>query len=162
MPLVSNSKECVGSKLFVLPYYGYGWGRPDLGGGSTSPLESIGPEPFHIRVDEAILCNEAVMGVGGVIDEPTHQFDKYWCACLLRNPDECDFNTRPGDYMIWIAKKQLPIHPAPYPQKALGQWVTFDKSSFCLCGYGRVAESVDWIQDIYERTMNSRRLVKEQ
>jgi len=102
------------------------------------------------------------MGVAGEIDEPAHQFGKFWCACLLRNPDECDFTNRPGDYMVWIARKALPIHPAPYPEKALYDWVAFDQAEFCLCGYGAVAESVERIQDIYKRTMNSRKLAKGQ
>jgi hypothetical protein len=100
------------------------------------------------------------MGVTGTVDEPAHQFSKYWCACLLRNPDECDFTAQPGHYMVWIAKKKLPMHPAPYREKALYQWVKFDRSEFCLCGFGVVAESVDWIQDIYNRTMISRRTAK--
>jgi hypothetical protein len=160
MPLQPKSEKWIGQKLFVLPHYGYGWGRPDLGGGSTSPLESLGPEPFYAKVEELILCVGEPMGITGTIDEPSHQFDKYWYACLLRNPDECDFTANPGDYMIWIAEKKLPIHPAPYPQKALAQWVVFEESKFCLCGYGVVAESVEWIKDKFNVAAKARKQAK--
>jgi hypothetical protein len=102
------------------------------------------------------------MALTGTIEETDHEFNNYWCACLLRNTDASDFTAKPGHYMIWIAPRALPIDPAPYPTKALYEWVTFDKSGFCLCGFGTVAESVQWIGDIYTRTMNSRKLAKEQ
>lgn len=162
MPIIATCKNHVGHNLFVLPYYGYGWGRPDLGVSSTSVLESLEPEPFHLHMKEPILCNGDLMGVSGPVREPRHQYDKFWCACLLRRTDECDFTTHPGDYLVYIAKEALPMHPAPYPQKALGQWVVFDKSEFCLCGYATVAESVQWVQDVYQRTMDSRKRVEEQ
>jgi len=159
MPFTETCKRYMGQTLFVLPYYGYGWVREDLEVRILGPLDKLGPEPFHLRVEELIYCDRQLMGVSGIIGEQKHQFDKYWCGCLLRNTDDSDFTDHPGQYMIWIAQKKLSIHPSPYPEKALYEWVTFDKSEFCLCGYGAVAESMQWIQDIYDRTMNSRKLV---
>lgn len=159
MPLTKNCKEYASRSLLVLPYYGHGWTRPDLDSPPQDRLASLGPEPFHLKIEDFILCDKQLMGVSGTIDEQKHQFDKYWCGCLLRNTDDSDFTAHPGQYMVWIAQKKLPIHPAPYPGKALYEWVTFDKSVFCLCGFGTVAESVQWIRDIYKRTMDSRKLV---
>jgi hypothetical protein len=100
------------------------------------------------------------MGMSGYIAETGHEFERYWCCCLLRNTNLSDFTTSPGQFTIWIAPQKLPVHPAPYPQKALFEWVAFKKTEFVLCGYGTVAESVNWIEEIFERTMNSRRRVK--
>jgi len=162
MPLTEASKKYMGHVLFALPYYGYGWTRKDLAVGTLGPLDMLGPEPFHLRVQEPVYCERQIMGITGRIEEPGHGLDKYWCACLLRNTDDSDFTTHPGQYLIWITPQELSINPAPYPEKALAEWITFDKSEFCLCGYGVVAESVEWMQDIYTRTMNSRKLAKEQ
>jgi hypothetical protein len=162
MPLTETCRRYVGRNLFVLPYYGYGWNRQDVAEPPKTLLDTLGPEPFHLRVGEIISDGRDLMALTGTIEETDHQFNDYWCACLLRNTDASDFTAKPGDYMIWIARKALPIHPAPYPEKALYHWVTFDKSVFCLCGFGTLAESVDWIQDIYKRTMNSRKRVKDQ
>jgi len=157
MPLTELSKTHVGRALFVLPYYGYGWTRRDLAVKTLGPLDKLGPEPFHLRVKEPVYCENQIMGITGEIEEPGHGLDKYWCVCLIRSTDDSDFTTYPGQYMIWIAREALSINPAPYPEKALAEWVTFDKSKFCLCGYGVVAESVQWIQDIYNTTMASRK-----
>ena len=81
-------------------------------------------------------------------------------VCLLRNPDDCDLTEHAGDYMVCIAQKKLPIHPAPYPEKALGQWIQFNQSEFCLCGFGMVAESLKWVKKKYDLAMYSRRLAK--
>jgi hypothetical protein len=113
-------------------------------------------------VDEFIFCKQQLMGMAGTINEPHHEFNNYWCCCLLRNTEDSDLTAHPGQYMIWIAKKKLSVHPLPYPEKALYEWVTFEKSEFCLCGFGAVAESVQWIQDIYKTTMDSRKLVADQ
>jgi hypothetical protein len=157
MPLVDACKLYVGRYLLVVPYYGYGWTRPDLGGPAPEPPGSLGPEPYHLEVEEIIYCQDKVMGVAGTIAEPRHSNNGQWCACLLRNTDDSDFTVHPGHYMIWIALTRLPVHPVPYPQKALYQWVAFDRSSPCLCGYGAVAESVEWIRDLYDTTMATRR-----
>jgi hypothetical protein len=103
-----------------------------------SRLDALGPEPFDLRVDECI----------------------YWCCCLLRNPDERDFTTHCGEYIVWIAQRKLQVIPEPYPKKALGDWVVADKTAFCWGGYGTVAESVDWVKDIYDRTMKGREQAK--
>jgi len=159
MPLTQNCKEHIGRNLLVVPYYGYGWSRQDDGAPPKKPLDKLGPEPFYLRVDEFISCENQLMGMTGIIAEPMHEFNSNWCCCLLRNTDDSDFTAHPGQYMIWIAQKKLQVDPMPYPEKALGQWIKFDKSEFCLCGFGVVAESVQWIQDIYKRTMDSRKLV---
>jgi hypothetical protein len=88
-------------------------------------------------------------------EEPTTTFTPFQRAFQQSN-----FTTRVGKYMIRIAQKKLPVQPAPYPEKALYEWVTPDKSAFCLCGYGTVAESFEWIKDLYEGVMNFRRKVK--
>jgi hypothetical protein len=122
-------------------------------------LDKLGPLPFHLPVNEFVSCGSQLRGIIGSIDETEHDLNGYWCCCLLRNTDATDFTTHPGQFLIWIAKKRLAVHPAPYPEKALFEWVAFDESEFCLCGYGAVAESEEWIKDIYKRTMNSRSLV---
>jgi hypothetical protein len=159
MPFIEACKQYVGRSLFVLPYYGYGWKRKDSAAPPKVKLDTLGPLPFHLPVKEFVSCDSQLMGISGTIDEPEHDLNGYWCCCLLRNTDDSDFTEHPGQYMIWIAKKSLPVHPSPYPEKALYEWVTFDKSEFCLFGYGAVAESAEWIQDIVKRTMNSRKLV---
>ena len=160
MALTEASKEYGGSSLFVLPYYGYGWVRKDLAVGTLGPLDKLGPEPFHLRVEEFVHCEEQIMGISGRIEEPGHALEKHWCTCLLRNTNDSNFTTHPGEYMIWIARERLPINPAPYPKKALAEWVTFDKSAFCLSGYGAVSESIDRIQRTYDIAMDSRKRAK--
>ena len=160
MPLTKTCQQILGHGLFVLPYYGYGWGRQDLGAPPKTPLDSLGPEPFYLRADELIYCNEQIMGMSGIIDEAEHELNGYWCCCLLRNPDDCNLTDQAAHYMVWIAKKKLSIDPAPYPERALFDWVKFDKSEFCLCGFGMVAESVVWVKETYDLAINARKLVK--
>lgn len=78
----------------------------------------------------------------------------------MRNTNDSDFADHLGDYMVWIAQKRLTIQPAPYPEKALYEWVKPDTSAICLCGYGMVAKSVEWLKDKYALVMNSREQVK--
>ena len=162
MPLTTDCKSVLGCNVFVLPYYGYGWGRQDLPDQKKTALESLGPEPFHLHLDEFVYCNEHIMGVSGWIEEREHEFAGYWCCCLLRNPDDCDLTRRAGDYLVWIAKKKLQIDPAPYPEKALGEWIKSDKSQFGLCGFGMVAESVEWVKHKYDLAMSARKLAREE
>jgi hypothetical protein len=159
MPLIATSRDYLGRSLFVLPHYGYGWGRQDVGAPPKTQLDSLGPEPFNILVQDLVYCDQQLVGLSGAISESAHALNKYWCACLLRNTDESNFTTHPGQYLVWIAQKRLPIHPVPYPQEALFNWVRFDKNEFCLCGYGAVAESVQWVQRLYETAMASRKQV---
>ena len=159
MPLITDCQNYLGRDVFVLPYYGYGWGRQDLNAPPKTALESLGPEPFFLRLDELVYCDGEIMGVSGIIDQKEHEYTGFWCCCLLRNPDECDLTEHAGDYLVWIAQKKLSIHPAPYPEKALSQWIKFCKSEFCLCGFGMVAESVKWVKAKYDLAMNSRKLV---
>src|SRR3954469_1210468 len=111
MPLSANCKDYVGSPLFVLPYYGNGWTRPDLGEPPPNPIESLGPEPFHLKVQDLIYCGDELMGATGMIDEPGHPYNGHWSAFYLRMIDEFDFTSRPGDHMVWIARTHLPIRP---------------------------------------------------
>lgn len=160
MPLLKNSTPPLGGKLFVLPYYGYGWAREDLQAPPLTPLNSLGPEPFYIRADEFVVCNNLVMGVIGVIAEPKHELDCFSCTCLLRDPDDCNFTDKAGHYLIWITKKKPEIDPVPHPDRALYDWIKPDRSEFILCGYGMVAESVNWINDTYNLAMKSREQTK--
>ena len=162
MPRINDCQNFLGRKIFVLPYYGYGWGRQDLNASKKTALESLGPEPFFLRLGELVDCNGQIMGVSGIIDQKEHEYTGFWCCCLLRNPDECDLTEHAGDYQVWIAQKKLPIHPAPYPEKALGQWIQFNPSEFCLCGFGMVAESVKWVKEKFNLAMFSRQLAKEE
>ena len=156
MPLTNSCKESIGVKLFVLPYYGYGWSRVDSGPPTESRLDALGPEPFYLQVEECIYCEGEIMGVSGVVSKTGEIFDGFWCCCLLRSVDAHDFTAHCGEYIVCISKKKLKILPEPYPKKALGDWLVHDKSVFCWGGYGTVAESVDWVKDIYDRTIKGR------
>lgn len=155
MPLIEACADYVGRSLFVLPYYGYGWTQPGVDGPAPGPLGSTGPNPFRMRMEELVMCAKELLGASGTISEPQHPFVNKWCCFYLRMTDDYNFTTRPGDYMIWIAEEKLAIDPQP--TKARFQWVSFKESTQCLCGYGTVAESVQWIREIYDRTMASRR-----
>ena len=155
MPLVISSKDYVCHSLLVLPYYGNGWTRPDLGGPPPEPNGHIGPEPFRVQVQELISCANRLVGASGIIVSPDHPLDKHWCAFFLRTLDPCDFSRRPGHYMIWTAPVRLPIQPSP--DTALYEWVSFDKGSPCLCGYGMVAEEAVHMGEFYDMTMATRR-----
>jgi hypothetical protein len=156
MPLHESCKSYVGRKVFVLPYYGYGWGREDVGAPPPDTLSGLGPLPFLLRVSEFIACGREVVGASGAIEEAQHPLDKQWCCFYLRLTSEHDFTNRPGQYMIWIAERKLSIDARP--ERARYEWVSFDKSFPCLCGYGAVAESVEWIRNLYDTTMATRRL----
>lgn len=155
MPLTEECKDYIGRKLIVVPYYGYGWGRPDLGGPCPDPRDSIGPSQFHVCLDELAYCLNTIMGGGGIIVEPNHQFDNHWCGFYLRNPDQCNFTTQLGDYMVWISQTKLQVQPAP--DKALYEWVSFNRASPCLCGYGQVTESVVFMGEFYNRIIQARK-----
>jgi hypothetical protein len=139
MPLYEGSKEYIGKTLLVLPYYGHGWIRADLGTPPPEPHGELGPEPFRVRVENLISCVGDPVGAAGAIEQARHSFERYWCYFYLRTTDECDFTQRPGHYMIWIAPEKLPIQPAP--DRALYEWITPERSKPVLCGYGMVAES---------------------
>lgn len=100
------------------------------------------------------------MGISGIIIKPRDALDGYWCCCLLRNTDERDFTARCGEYIVCIAEKKLVVIPEPYPKKALGDWIAHDKTAFCWGGYGTVAKSVEWVKEIYDRTMQGREQAK--
>jgi hypothetical protein len=155
MPLRKECSQYVGRDLLVLPYYGWGWSRPDLSGPDPEPNGNMGPEPFRLTVEALVHCADQLVGASGVVAEPGHRFDRYWCCFYLRSTDEHDFTTKPGDSMIWISQKQLPVQPLP--EKALYQWVTFDKSSPCWCGYGMAAEGVKEMQATYDIAMEARK-----
>jgi hypothetical protein len=155
MPLIESSRKYIGQSLLVLPYYGNGWTRPDLGGPPPEPNGHIGPEPFRIEVQELILLGNQLQGASGYIKQADHVLDKHWCAFFLRTLDECDFTEKPGHYMIWIAPERLPVQPSP--DKALYQWVAFESRSPCLCGYGMVAEESRYMGQFYSLTMTTRR-----
>jgi hypothetical protein len=161
MPLNKSCNEFLGKTLFILPFYGNGWTRQDLGAPPQTQLDSLGPEPFHIRLDEFIYCNDQIEGISGIIEEQQHNLNGHWCCCLLRSTDDCNFSEHPGHYLVWITKDKFPVNPAPYPKKALFEWVEFDKTKFGLCGFGTVAVSVNWVQDLYNRASGSRQRVKE-
>src|SRR2546421_9889174 len=91
VPLKNSCRESIGHSLFVLPYYGYGWSRVDTVAPPESRLDALGPEPFELKVVECIYCENDIMGISGIVIKPHAAFDGYWCCCLLRNPDECDF-----------------------------------------------------------------------
>ena len=155
MPINEQIKNYIGRNLFTVPYYGYGWNRQDSAAPTASQIDMLGPEPFHFRVDEFIFCDEQCAGVSGFIDQPEHPFNKYWCGCFLRTSEDADFTKNPGQYMVWIVRKKLSVCPSQ--KKALFEWVTPDKSEFCLCGYGAVAESAQWMQAIYDKATASRK-----
>jgi hypothetical protein len=157
MPLSQRTNEYIGRTLFVMPYYGNGWVRADLGKPPPEPHGSLGPAPFRARVEKMIICNGQLMGAMATIDETGHPFDGHWCCFYLRSTEECDFAGNQGHYMIWIAPKELPLQSAP--EKPLYQWVTPDPSTSSLCGYGMVAESKEFMGEFYEITMATRRRV---
>jgi len=160
MPLLEACNQVVGQELFVVPYYGHGWSRLDAGSPPETMLDSLGPEPFYIRVQECVYCENAIVGISGLVVCKQKQLSGYWCCCLLRSPEVHDFTAHYGDYLVYIAERKLAIFPEPYPKKPLGDWVAVDKTAFCLGGYGTVAESADWMKDVYDRTMKGREEVK--
>src|SRR5438552_3982127 len=160
MPLAETCNQYLCRSLFVLPYYGNGWSRADSGPRPPpNMLAALGPEPFHVRIEEWISCAGQLMGASGTIEEPEHPFDKHWCAFYLRQVADFNFSTNPGDDMIWITPTKAEVNARP--EKAIYEWVFFDKSSPCHCGFGTVAEKVEYIGDTYGRTIASRKLVAE-
>ncbi len=159
MPLHAVFEEYVGRKLFVLPYYGYGWNRQDSGASPPTLIDALGPEPFHVRVEDCFFSTGQFVGAGGAISEQRHPFDRHWCVFCLREVGDFNFTDRAGHYMIWITPSKPTVEPSP--EKAIYQWVLFDKSLFCLSGYGMVAESVDYIRETYDKTRASRKLAAE-
>ncbi|HWQ91934.1 MAG TPA: hypothetical protein VN673_09705 [Clostridia bacterium] len=155
MPLSEASKSYIGQKLLVVPYYGHGWGRQDTNAHHREPNQSIGPAPFHVLVDEFIYCAGQAMGASGTISELGHEFDRYWCGFFLRPTTEHDFTAHPGDYMVWICAVKPQV--VALPERALFEWVSFDKSSLALCGFGMVAENEKCMGKTYELAMATRR-----
>lgn len=162
MPLKASSEELIGSKVFVLPYYGYGWSRADSGPPTETVLDALGPRPFDLHVDDCIFCEHDLMGMSGTIINASEGFDGYWCCCILRNADVRDLTANCGDYIVWVAKRKLQLIPEPFSKKALGDWVVTDKSAFCWGGYGTVSKSARWIAELCERVKHSREHAKEQ
>ena len=162
MPLNESCRELIGRKLVVLPYYGHGWTRVDNVTPSETDMDALGPEPFALRLDEVIYCNQEIMGLSGVVDKPNEIFDGYSCCCLLRSTDSHDLKAHCGEYIVWISKRKLEVFPEPYPKKALGDWIVKDETAFCWGGYGTIAESVEWVRDLYERVVKGREQAKKQ
>jgi hypothetical protein len=157
MSLTKQCKEYVEHSVLVLPYYGHGWSRAGLERSEGGKAFSIGPPPFRLQVKEMVSCAGSLMGASGIVREPKHALSGQWCGVFLRMGEEVDFVNRPGHYMVWIASVKPLVQPSL--EKALYEWVTFDKSSPCLCGYGMVAENVDCMRRDYEITMSTRRSV---
>jgi hypothetical protein len=158
MPLIETCRSYVGRTVLVLPYYGYGWTRPDLGQPAPPPVGRFGPEPYHLVIKDLVVHADQFMGASGTIVEAGHDFDQQWCALLLRSTDNHDFTTNPGHYMVWISENELPVRPAA--DLALYEWVTFDKAVPCLCGYGMAADSADCMGRIYRTARTTRERYK--
>jgi hypothetical protein len=159
MPLKQSCSNYVGQRLLVLPYYGYGWSREDAHAPPPKPIDGLGPEPFHVQVEEYFSSGGQLVGAAGLIKEEGHALDRQWCVFCLRESGTYDFKEHPGNYMIWITQAKVRVEPNA--ERAVYEWVIIDRSLPCLCGYGTVAESKDWINEIYNRTMASRKLFME-
>ena len=155
MSLLESCRNYAGRAILVLPYYGHGWSRLDSNAPPADPKTGIGPAPFHITVGEFVSCGDRLVGATGTITEPGHALNGQWCGFLLRMGDDVDLVANPGHYMIWIAATALSIHPSP--KKALYEWVEFDKTFPCLCGYGMVAEQAGNMGAFYKTTMDTRK-----
>jgi hypothetical protein len=155
MPLAESVREHIGRNLLIVPYYGYGWKRQDLGKPRPHLHDSLGPRQFHVRLDELAYCGGEAIGGSGIIVQPKHEFNGYWCGFYLRRTDECNFTAKQGDYMVWIIPSKPQVQPSP--EKALYEWVLFDKALPTLCGYGMVAETADYMGVYYERVVVQRK-----
>jgi len=154
MPFDSKCSEYIGKRLFVLPYYGHGWGFED-GNPTSGPADSIGPEPFDLVVSELVYRQSQIVGAIGKMQEPQHKYDGMWVAFCLRFLGDFNFTTAPGHSMIWIGRDR-PVAKAD-SSDAVYHWIELGTASPKLSGYGIVAASKEWVKDVYETTMKTRK-----
>ncbi|MDB6029537.1 MAG: hypothetical protein JWM68_5760 [Verrucomicrobiales bacterium] len=154
MPFDANCTGYMGKRLFVLPYYANGWGFED--GNSTSvPTESIGPAPFDMVLTEFVYRQAQIVGAVGRIQGPQHKYDGKWVAFCLRFLGNCNFTTSLGHSMIWIARDK-PVAKAD-SSDAVYYWIEMENAPPKLVGYGDVSESKEWVKELYERTIKTRK-----
>jgi hypothetical protein len=160
MPLEQNCRRFIGHHLFVVPYYGTGWYREDVKPSIWGWEDMIGPKSFSMLAGDFLEFNDRLIGIRGKIAESRHPYDGYWCLACLRSPDNYNFEDKPGDYMIWIARNEPQFLPAA--DKALYEYVIFDKSALCLCGYGTIAESPSRVQKYVEMAVSNRMSIEKE
>lgn len=154
MPFDAKCSDYMGKRLFVLPYYGYGW-RCEDSNLALSPTDRVGPEPFNLVINEFVYRGGQVVGAIGKIEAVGHNYDKMWGAFCLRMSGDYNFTTNPGECMVWIGRDR-PVAKAD-SSDAVYHWIELGNASQKLEGYGTVAESKQWIKEIYERTMQTRK-----
>lgn len=156
MPFDVECSEYIGKRMFVLPYYGCGWGYED--GSPTAGLaDSIGPEPFHLVLDTFIYRQGQIVGGIGKIREAQHKYDGMWGAFCLRMLGNYNFTTTPGEFMIWIGRDR-PVAKADFSD-AVYRWIELGTASPKLSGYGTVAASKEFVKDVYDTAMKTRKNV---
>lgn len=154
MPYEEECAEYLGKRLFVLPYYGHGWGFED-GTLNSHPADSIGPEPFNLVVTELVYRQSQIVGAIGKVQEPQHKYDGMWAAFCQRLVGDFNFTSAPGQCLIWIGRDK-PIAKAD-SSSAVYYWIEQDATPPKLVGFGVVATSKEWIKELYERTMETRK-----
>jgi hypothetical protein len=154
MGFIEKESELIGKELFVVPYYGCGWGREDGKAPPPAPIDSLRLEPFDVVVESCIQTSDEIVGIMGRIEGEKHAFAN-WCTACLRLTGFVNTRSDSAHCLIWLTERK-PLVNADRSM-AIYEWVRPDLSRLSYCGYGVLAESVAWIQELYGRVLQSRK-----
>jgi hypothetical protein len=101
MPLTEKTRDYVGKRVLVSPFYGWGWARSGAG---TQPLtyeEASGPAPFHVCIVEFFPGREPMGGLA-LIEESGHPYDGLDLSFSVRHLGTFDFVDRVDDFNVLI------------------------------------------------------------
>lgn len=95
------------------------------------------------------------MAATGVVEEEGHTLQNRWVGLLVRDGGGSDLHnltTRPTKHNVSIGPSEpvIRIGGATVP---MVEWIQFGDGD-ALSGFAYVAESVDWIRDVFERLRN--------
>ena len=115
MGLADDCRRYVGRRVWITPFYGYGWSRLGPGAPPLSQEAAAGPPPFHARLSEFFEHDGELRGAIAIIEEPGHRYDGFRTVFSTRHAGDFDFIERVGSYNIEIGPD---IHVAAWPHVA--------------------------------------------
>lgn len=128
MPIDKACLDYVEKLISVFPVEGYGWRKVDTftPDPNAVPRELRPPPPFRVRIKDFIYEESEIAGAFCIIEEPGHEFNRFWVALFARTDDAIlDFTTKTGHYNVMISPDKpfmtlipglRPLHP--YSSKA--------------------------------------------
>jgi hypothetical protein len=157
MPLENTCHSTVGSLVFVLPIIGFGWSELKRGGEFPDEVGIDPPEPFCVRITKFHCHENQIRGAIGTIEQDGHSLNGKWAAFCARDGGGGDFynlTTKPTKHNVRIGGSE-PVIEVGGDSVPMVEWIQFEGVDV-LSGIGYVAESIDWIREVFERIQRSK------